>query len=665
MSYHLDYETFSEVELKDVGAARYASDPSTRILMASISTDAEGPYLWVHPSCETPALRSDPRASAMLQMCAEDDEVIWAHNAPFEHFISRYRMKADMGLPPPHVTRWRCTAALARRAALPSSLEQCARTLKLTEQKDDAGKDLIRLFCKPNKAGERVMPHQHPDKFKLFGGYCLQDNRTERAIHQKLLPFELKGSMLETFLFDAELNNRGFPLNVEALKNAREILTEAMEDLTAQFRAITGLNPTQRAKVKALVESHDWPMPDMTADTIEAMLSNYASPPPPTVHRILEMYAKVQYAAARKVETMLDCVCDDGWVRGMLLYYGAGTGRWSGRLVQPHNFKKPTIKQADLAYEMIRQGYSREDLDMLWGNAVDVIASCIRNFIEWGDGDLWDADYNAIEARIVCWLADQHDVLEMYRKGRDLYKYMAARIYDCREEDIVNPSERRELGKRVILGCGFSMAWEKFQTTCWEQYGIRVSDELAQTAVTAYRALCHNVQELWYACDRAAKSAVLRPGTTFKAGSKLSFTVIQVSGIPFLAMRLPSGRKIVYPWPEVNEVFDKKRNRMRSELSFYGNVKGAIWGRVKTYGGKLVENATQGTAADVMAHGSINARKNGYRGILLVHDQKLALAEPHLGQTIEDFCAMLTNLPPWASGLPIKAEGKRVPYYKK
>lgn len=662
MNFHLDFETFGTLDLTEVGAYRYASHKDTEILMAGISLEEGEVYLWVNPRHETEELQSDPRALALMHKMREPDAVVWAHNAQFEAAMSRYCLLRDAGVLPPDVHQWRCTAALCRRSGLPASLEKASEALDLQNKKDKIGKHCIATFSVPQKNGSRIAPADDPITFAVFGDYCRQDVRAEKEIHRKLKPFELTGALLEMFQMDMKLNDDGIPVNVPALRTASAIVEEAQADVSARFAVLTdGLRPTQREKVRLLVGRLGLMLPNMQADTItEALQSDPTIPA--AARTVVELYAQLQFAAVAKIRSMLACVCDDGWIRGTLQFYGAGTGRWAGRLIQPQNFKKPTIKDADLAYALVCAGCTREDLDLVWGNAVDVLSSCIRNFIQWTEGDMLDADYAAIEARIVCWLADQEDVLDTFRKGGDLYRVMAGTIYNKPASDIQNPSEERELGKRTILGCGFNMGAEKFQTTCWEQYGIRVSAEMAMTAVMAYRKLCWKVARLWKLADKAARSAITHPGKTFTAGSKIKFQVCEVAGIPFLLMQIPSGRTLAYPRPAIETKWDAKRKDYKTGITFYGQLENTQWGRVSTYGGKLVENATQATAADVMGVGAVTASRTGYRLVTLIHDQCLAL---HHGQTVESFVSALTTMPRWADGLPIKAEGKISPYYRK
>lgn len=660
--YHIDYETFSEADLSEVGAYKYAEHASTRILMASISRDDGPEYLWVHPECEIPELVSDPRAAALLAEAfdpsAPADTLVWAHNAQFERAVTRFRAAPDMGLTPPPAHRWRCTAAVARKAALPDSLEKCGAALNLSIQKDKRGSALIRKFSMPHpKSGIRVMPEDDPLEFAAFGEYCLTDTKVEKQIHAALKAFLLRGSTLDTFLLDITLNDRGIPVNVPALQNARRIIDECQTDLHARFQTLTGLKPTQRARIVDFLAVEGVEMKDMKQKTIEAALEKL---PQGLGRDTLALYAELNFAAAKKVHSMLECVNADGRVRGTLLYYGAGTGRWAGRLIQPQNFKKPTIKHTELAYAWICDGCTRDELALVFGNPLEVIASCIRHFIHLLGRMLFDADYAAIEARVVCWLAGQEDALERFRKKIDSYKVMAGRIWGVNPDTIANPSKERDLGKTAVLGCGFAMGWKKFKDACHAKGLTFVTDEMAQKAVSAFRELHDKVARLWSLCDDAARKAIQNPGQEFRAGPFLRFRVVRQCGMAFLLMTLPSGRSIAYAQPKIETL----EGDDREGITFFGQMPGSsLWGRVRTYGGKLVENATQAVAADIMAHGANNAEREGYEVLTLIHDQ--ALAAVHEGQTVERFCELLTATPDWARGLPVKAEGKVVPYYTK
>lgn len=286
-----------------------------------------------------------------------------------------------------------------------------------------------------------------------------------------------------------------------------------------------------------------------------------------------------------------------------------------------------------------------------------------------------DADYSAIEARIVCWLAGQEDALEEYRQGVDRYKRMASVIYGI-PEDQVNKHPQRFVGKTAILLLGFQGGAPKFRDTCLKIAKYVLPEGLEDKAVASFRRKHHAIVKLWDATEEAAKSAILHPGRVVVAEPKrrkgegteiplpkfqrIEFQSQAIEGMQFLLIRLPSGRKLAYPRPKI---VPSKRFEGKTMVSFFGNLLGTKWGNVDTYGGKIVENITQAVAADIMAHGAHNCENNSYEIATLIHDQALAYHRP--GQTAERFVELLTDLPEWAQGLPIEAEGSIAPFYKK
>lgn len=669
---HIDYETFSEADLEEVGAYRYAADPSARILMMGIALNEEEPRILLPLEiADMLGHVNDPVALEWAAKWRDGATPVYAHNAGFEIAVTKYRILEDLGLQGPTLDQWRCTAAMARRAALPGKLETLAATLELGQQKDKRGKALIDLFSKLQTKGklkgQRVMPWDKPTEFQEFINYCLQDVRTEQAVHKRLSSFELKDQALRVWRLDCRMNDRGVPVNVEALRSTQVIIDEVQADQGAIFQELTGLTHRQRDKVFAWFKERGYPEDDMKAVSVTRALEDL-SWAKDHVRDALQLKADLSFAAVNKVSSMLECDCGDGLVRGTLLYYGAGPGRWAGRLIQPQNFKRPTFKDTLAAYAAICDGTVKtaDDLELLFGTPLDVISSCIRHYIQLPGGQqMYDADYAAIEARIVCWLAGQEDALERFRKNIDSYVLMASTIFSKDQKDV--SKDERWLGKQTVLGCGFQMGPDKFLKQCVEkaeQYGIKginVNMELAEKSVYGFRDDYEKVKNLWWDTDRAARNAILNPGKLFKAGPFLKFCVVQTGGIPFLVMRLPAGRSIVYPWPKL-EPNPKKPGK--TEITFFGKLpmKSGKWGRIKTYGGKLVENATQGTAADIMGHGACNATERDFDVITLIHDQALGADD---GRDVEEFCAALTDTPAWAAGLPVKAEGKLVPFYLK
>jgi DNA polymerase len=673
----LDYETYSDLGgkgLKGFGQYRYACDPSTEILCLAIAEHDKEPALWL---CNR---KDNAEAMRLLELASKGEAIIYAHNAPFEIAITKYLWEKTFGIPAPKLEQWRCTAALCRRAAIPHSLEAAGDFLNLETVKDKRGKQLLNKFSQPRKPTKkdprtRIMPDDEPEEFYALGEYCLQDVRVEKLIHEKLARFELEGINLQAFQFDLRMNERGVPVNTEALSVTKEFVDEYDERLTARFREITGLNPTQRDKVLQWLQKEGFPGKNMQAATVEKVLgqdpSSYGFSQ--LGYEALELKSYVGFAALKKVNTMLNAACPDGRVRGTLMWSGAiRTHRWAGRIIQPQNFRRPTVNNTDCIYSLIQENDFSTVRALHW-EPLEAIASCIRHFIQNTEGQFLDADYSAIEARINPWLCGAESKLELFRKKAPIYERMGARIFGKTVEEVIAKKKSeiwRFVGKQAELGCGYNMGDAKFQQTC-ANYGQDISFELAQKAVKAWRTDETNIAivRAWKTIDQAAKQAILNPGKVFWGTKKLAFQVTNRCGFPALVLKLPSGHCLIYPRPRVLPVLKKFRDSEyeTEEIQFWGKVStasgGEKWGWVSTYGGKLLENATQAVAGDVMTHGALVAETRGFQIFMLVHDQ--ALAERLKGQTPEAFAAALCELPDWAEGLPIEAEAAIQPYYVK
>lgn len=736
---HLDYETYSDADLKKVGAFRYANDPSTVILCAAIALNDEEPLWWQEGTFQnTDALNLFLRASREPDLC------IYAHNAMFEIAITDALWRKTFGFAAPQHMQWRCTAAMARKAALPASLERVALALRLNQQKDSQGKSLINKFCKlqrPTKKrpeGGRLMPAEDPKAFADFVAYCVQDVRTEQAVHTKLKAFEWKGSSLDMFQLDMAINTRGLPVNIEGLKAAQAMVELETEKNLGEFRKITRLNPTQGAKVLAWLKERGYTEDNLQAKTITKFLSDDAEVNAFCntldaedfamfaqaaleddekfkqltrfeVYQTLRLKQRVAFASIKKIPTMLACAGPhDNRVRGTLICHGPTTGRWAGSLIQPQNFKRPTMGNTEQAYADICGGMSAEALEMFYGSPLEVLSSCMRHFIHdtaWNpcqgfmpfryDKPMLDADYAAIEGRIVCWLAGQEDALEEYRLGLDRYKIMASVIFNEPSDNM--SKDQRFVGKQAVLGCGYAMGPPKFRGTC-ETLGFhKLPKGMEYMAVHAFRKKHPKLSAypdengenagLWQQAELSCMKAIKNPGTKYHIGPHCRAFSARTAGMHCLFITLPSGRALCYP--EV--AIEKKLMPAKAEstgyrmvdgelvpytikvtparwmdvIAFYGNIKGTKWGRCTTYGGSLVENCTQGVAADIMAHGACNAERAGYEIAALIHDEALAFYHPERGQSIGEFIKLLTTLPKWADGLPIEAEGDVVKFYKK
>lgn len=457
MILHLDYETRSLADLPKVGGWRYAFDPSTEILCIGIAEERGDPVVW------TP-WNHDRKAEALMREMGKPETIIYAHNATgFEVPITDAIFEKTTGFKAPQHHQWRCTAAMGRRAALPSSLKRLAEALKLTNQKDDKGGGLIRKFSIPNgKTGMWVEPEEDMEAFQQFCEYCRQDVRVEQEIHQKLKDFELKGFPLQTFLLDLEINSRGFPVNLEALRKAQVIVEKESARISAQFEQLTGLSPNQNAKFLAWLKERGYERENLQSGTLEEVIEDEDFDPSSEVGKALLLKKRISFASLKKIPAMLACAGPhDNRVRGTLTFHGAGTGRWSASLVQPQNFKRPTIDETEDAYAAIQEGVDPMWLETMYGSSLEVVSSCIRHFIHDVDGGpMLDADYAAIEARALAWQANEKWRLDVFNTHGQIYESSAAAMFKIPLSEFADYKKKtgkqhplRQKGKVAELAC--------------------------------------------------------------------------------------------------------------------------------------------------------------------------------------------------------------------
>jgi DNA polymerase len=699
VKYHLDFETFSEADIRKVGTFGYARHPSTQILCLAISREDREPLLWVPPLwADLPfidPIEQDEALDMIWDMILDRESVVYAHNAPFEYAIWNNVMAEKVaGIKPVHGKVWfdylrpeqmRCTAAMARRACIPHSLEKCAAYLGLVQQKDTKGKSLIQKLCIPQKPDKdhaevwRRTPTMDPVRFRALCEYCVQDVKVEMQVEKALHLFDAAGLSHDVFVHDLIINERGFPVDLPALKRADAMIDEVTAEAHEEFVQLTGFAPTQTKVLLPWLQEHGYTGANLQAGTMEDEMEEWSPPTPDQLggldklaKRALELRQTISFAAVKKVKSMLLLADpEDSRIRGTLFYHGASTGRWSSKLVQQQNLKRST-KDSEDAFAMLRSGAPMCAIELVHGPILQTLATCIRHFINDGDEPLDSVDYAAIEARIVCWLAGQEDALEEFRQGIDRYKVMAAKIFRTTIAHITK--DQRFVGKQTVLGCGYGMGANKFIGTC-ESYGETVSVEVAELAVNTFRETHKQVTSLWYKLEGACKRAILTPGQKIKVGDHLTVFCMTTAGKRFLMIRLPSGRHLSFPEPRIETKLSSIQDEFASKwgqpaqttdrITFYGQIPGkAIWGRIETYGGKLVENVTQGVAADCMGVGAINATKAGHNIIMLVHDEAVRTTRGS-AHTLEHFIKCLTDMPAWAEGLPLVAEGETIPWYRK
>lgn len=670
---HLDYEGFSECDLKKTGSYRWAFDPSTEILCAAMAIGDEEPVVWS---------QLDDGGSKMERYwdALENPEVlIYAHSAQMEIAMSQALMWKTWNIKCPDLRRFRCSASLARRAALPASLDKLGEVLQLEHLKDKRGKALIKKFSmmqpakKPSKKNpngvppRRIRPEDEPEAFAEFCQYCAQDVRAEQGAVRKLSYFDDPINNAN-YTLDAIINARGVTVNLQALRHAQKLIEEETAIVSRKFRELCGFNVTQRDLFLEWLREKGADLMDLQADTIEEFLKQEDGKL--EVLEALRLKQDSAYASVKKVSAMIECAGpSDNRVRGTHNHHGAVTGRWTHSLIQPGNFKRPTVKHTEQAYREICEGVDREMLELCYGPVLEVISSCVRHFIHDHPRNIFDGDYAGIEARVVNWLAGQEDALERFRaydrapmgsdlkKSLDPYRIMASEVYGIPVTQI-QPFPHRFIGKGLTLGAGFMLSANGFRRNCLEQAGYDLPEGQEHHAIGLWRKKHPKVVKWWKALDAAGKSALLHRGKVFEAG-KVKFFSKEIGGILFLLMQLPSGRKIAYPRPRI--VPGKFEGT--TQIEHWGNIKGKTWGWVRLWPGVLANNSTQGTANDVMFAGAHNCERAGYEIFNVIHDQALAYIRP--GQTLCEYVKHLTNMPAWCAGLPLAADASEAPFYSK
>lgn len=468
----------------------------------------------------------------------------------------------------------------------------------------------------------------------------------------------------EVFLMDQALNEYGFQLDREAVEAAMALIEDRFSELNEELIQITGgrvQKATQRAKMREWLEEQGVFLPDTQGPTIDEALKDQSMPR--AALRGLELMRALGRSSTAKYECMTDWASPRDWkVRGGLLYHGAGTGRWSGAGVQPHNFPRGDIKDQDAAWEDIKRWYRDrclESLEMLWGDSMELLSHALRGAIVASPGKvLYVADYAAIEARVLFWLAMDERALDIFRRGDCIYCDMATDIYKRPINKKDHPNER-QMGKQAVLGLGYQMGAPKFVDTV-AKYGIALDEGFAKVIVDTYRGKYHRVKQMWWDQEEAAIKAVQHPGQTVPCG-RVKWRVVG----RFLYCRLPSGRMLAYCEPLVVER-ETPWGAKKPALTYMGvDAYTRKWRRQDVYGGLLVENITQAVARDLMADAMMRMYEGGvYFPILSVHDEAIAEADEGTGD-VHEFEELMATTPDWAEGCPVKAEGWSGKRYKK
>ena len=648
---HADIETFSSVSLPKCGVYRYTDSPDFEILLLSYSFDDD--------EIQTIDLACGEKMPEEFLAALTDPQVVKiAHHAAFERIClscylqRRNLLAADKWL---DSHQWRCTMVMASYLTLPRSLKDVAVTLRLSEQKMDEGKDLIRYFsvpCRPTKANggrTRNLPTDSPEKWDVYKTYNKQDVEVERAVCKALEKYPLPEQEWELYALDQQINDRGVRVDKKLVKNA--IAVDAVFAQAAYQRAkeLTGLeNPGSVNQLKAWLADQDMPMESLAKKIVQEKAAQTDG----IVAELLNLRLELSKTSVKKYEAMARCVCRDGRIHGMMQFYGASrTGRFASRILNMQNLPQNHLPDLDLAREIVKTG-DEELLDTLFASVPGTLSELIRTAFIPRDGCRFLVAYfSAIEARVLAWLASEEWVLEEFRGKGKIYEATASRMFHIPQESIVkgNPNyEYRQKGKQATLSCGYGGG-----VGALKAMGAKMPEDEMQPLVDAWRTANPNIVAFWSALDRAART-VIRKKTSARVGK---VTLYWQDDKMF--MRLPSGRNLCYQSPHFTE------NRFGSDaIGYYAPNAAGQMVEQETFGGKLAENATQAIARDILAHALLTLEKNGYPVVFHVHDE--AVIEMPIGQgSLEEACRLMAIAPEWADDLPLRADGYECAYYQK
>jgi DNA polymerase len=639
----IDFETFSECDLKASGAWRYAQHESTEALCLAYAFDGQEPEIWKAGDAPPVKLFEAIKAGAL----------VYAWNASFEVAIWQYVCEPVLGWDPLPIDQVRDSMAIAASFSFPQKLEDAAKALNAVDQKDAKGKRLLRKFSQPVK-GKRVLPKDDPIGFAELLEYCKQDVRTERAIVWALPRPSLSYFEQRVWLLNLKSTMRGIRVDLPAIRHIIGLAQRHDEKLEKRCEQLTGSRSSQRQEMLSWCAAEGAPLPDYTADTIVTALDGDL---PPRVREALSIRRSLSKTSVTKFTKMLDCAGNDGRIRGMVVYHGAATGRFAGRLVQLQNLPRGNLKKAHTLAAFV-PALSAEDFEFLAGDPMEAFSSLVRSMLLPSIGyQLYVADFANIEGRVLAWMSGQEDLVAQFAANDDVYKHMAAVIYGTTYAKVTD--DQRQVGKQAVLGCGYGMGWKKFQDTCFEKAGIVISDELAKQTIEAYRTKNGYIKQMWYSVEQAAVSAIKAPGATYQS----SMCAFRVEG-QFLYARLPSGRCIAYFQPQLSPKLTPFGHEA-AEITYMGKHPATgHWARVGTYGGRLTENIVQAVARDLLVHGMLVTDEHGYAGLTTVHDELISEAPIDYG-SVQEFEKLMADLPQWAAGCPVRAEGWSGPRYRK
>ena len=666
---NVDIETFSDEDIGKAGLYRYAQSPAFEVLLFAYSLDG-GP-VQVLDLTETGGVLPDVVTNYLL-----DPHITkHAYNAPFEWFCLSQHLNLPEAGRRAWLGQWRCTMLHGMYCGYPAGLDAAGKALGLPQdkQKLSTGKALIKYFCVPcaptktNGGRTRNLPHHDADKWQLFKEYNAQDVVTEMEIERRLSRFPVPDFVWKQWCTDQIINSRGVAVDLELMDGALYLDDLTRKQYLQEAQEITGLeNPNSLSQLAVwLREETGREINSLTKDAVADLLSVDLGSD--KARRVLNIRQELGKTSNKKYNALEAAVGPDGRVRGLLQFYGANrTGRWAGRIVQPQNLPRTYIEgeMLTLARDLVKDR-NQEGLRLVYGSVPDTLSQLIRTaFVAKPGCTLVDADFSAIEARMIAWLADEEWVLEVFRTHGKIYEASASQMFGIPIENIKkgNPEySYRQKGKVATLALGYQGGTGSLVSMGALRMGIQEED--LPDIVDRWRKANSHIVNFWYQVDAASREAVDSGRTIEIMGGRLAFAreMDPENGLDFMTIRLPSGRKLYYPHPHMGQ------NRFGSpSLCYWGqNQTTKKWQVIETYGGKLAENITQAVARDCLAEAIERLEAAGYHIVFHIHDEIVAEVENGTEADLDKVVEIMSQVPDWAAGLPMNADGWVNPFFKK
>lgn len=652
----IDIETKSDKDISKCGVYAYTDTPYFDILLFAYSIDGQ-------PVQVVDMANGEEIPENVLAALVDENVIKRAFNVNFERvclskylrknypqYFQSYSIDEDTVGDFLNPESWHCSMIHARTLGLPSSLAEVGKVLGIEQQKMTEGKALVKFFCVPYDTVDGVPqfhnPKDYPDKWEIFKAYNKRDVEAELEIDRRLSRFPVPDFLWKEFYLDQEINDRGILVDMQLADKAISLDAEAKEELTVEMKRLTGVeNPNSVYQLLDWLETQGYKSDSLGKAQVQELIKTAKEP----VKSVLQMRLQLSKSSVKKYTAMKNTACSDNRARGMFSFYGASrTGRWAGRNVQLQNLPQNHLPDLSEARELVKYG-SFEDIQMLYDDVPDTLSQLIRTaFIPRQGMKFIVADFSAIEARVIAWLAGEEWRMKAFANGEDIYCASASKMFGVPVVKHGENGHLRQKGKISELACGFGGSVGAMKAMGADSLGL--SDTELKQIVTDWREASPHITELWWAVDRDVKKAVKEKTATKTHGLLFSYEA------GFLFIRLPSGRRLAYAKPYIG------KNKFGGESVTYMGINAQKkWDRLESYGPKFVENCVQGIARDLLMYSMQTLSQ--YFIVGHIHDEMII--ECPKDTKLDEICQQMARTPDWAKGLLLRADGYECSFYKK